>query len=233
NRVYCSSGRSRTFDRPCVFCVDARTGQKIWQEVTDLPAWGSPTVAEGRVFVGLGNSRINEKVDNPRGAVLCLDAFTGREVWRFNTRGAVHTRPVSDGRRVFAGSQDGLCFALDCRDGRRALWKKDLGSPVESSPALARGAWSDEAEGLYVASHDGDVYCLDPATGKVHWHPDELTNDGPTKKGFTATLLPGLTAQVRRTKQGDERRLYFAAGVNGNTAGVVFCLEEEWTDEEK
>jgi outer membrane protein assembly factor BamB len=236
NRLYCCSGKSQLFQRYCIFCLDATTGKKVWETDTDLPVWGSPTVNEGRVFVGLGNSRIGEKVDYPRGAVLCLDAFDGRRLWRFDMKGTVHTRPACDGVRVFAGSQDGHCYALDMRDGSE-VWKRDLGSMVEAAPAMARGAWGDRPAALYVAAIKGDVYCLDPKTGSVYWHFDELSKDSKNKEESSANLISSLTVSVRRTKEGDERRIYFASTVNRNSASVVYCLEDEWigepTDEDR
>jgi outer membrane protein assembly factor BamB len=235
NRVYCSSGKSQTFERLVVFCVDARTGKKVWETETKLPVWGSPTVHDGRVFVGLGNARILERLNeqkDPKGGVLCLDAFDGSPQWDFPTKGSVHTKPVCDGKRVFVGSQDRHCYALDCRSGK-VVWKRDLGSEVESTPALAGASWGDGPGALYVASLDGDLYCLDPARGDVFWHHDELTRGGPDKKGYSATVVSGLAVETRRTKQGEERRVYFAAGTQGMTRAVVFCLEEEWADEGK
>src|SRR5207248_373890 len=113
-----------TFQHYGVFCLDVATGKKVWETETDLPVWGSPTVADGRVFAGLGNSRIGEKVKEPKGAVLCFDAFDGQRLWRFDTNGSVHTRPACDGARVFAGSQTGFCYALDVRDGTKEVWKR-------------------------------------------------------------------------------------------------------------
>src|SRR5205807_4245297 len=142
----------------------------------------------GRVYVGLGDTRINEKSETAKGDFLCLDAVTGNRRWNFDQlKGAVHTRPAVVGNLVFLGSQDGFCYALDSREGK-LVWKRDLGSMTVSSPALVRGAWED-APAAYVAAMKGDVYCLDPKTGGVYWHFDELSSGGKDKKGYAANLL--------------------------------------------
>ena len=105
---------------------------------------------------------------------------------------------------------------------------------------VADAVWADAAHSYpkrLQAVREGGVrprlvFCLDPATGKVFWHYDELSQGGPEKKGYAANLLSSLTVEVRRTRKGDERRIYFASSVGGSNA-VVFCLEDEWVDEEK
>lgn len=36
-----------------VYCIDAKTGEKYWRHDTSAHIWGSPLVADGRVFVGI------------------------------------------------------------------------------------------------------------------------------------------------------------------------------------
>ena len=224
DRVYCTSGKSQTFDRPQVFCVEAATGKKIWAIDVELPVWGAPAIRDGRVYVGVGNGRVNQSDEKPRGGFLCLDAFDGRRLWDTGEqiKDAVHSKPVFTNKLVLFGSRDGNFYGLD-RAGGKVIWKRDLGSPTVSAPALLRGAWSDEPGALYVAAIKGDMYCLDPQTGEVYWHYDELSKN-------TAQLLSGVTAQLRRTADGDQRRIYCAATVN-DSLSVIVCLEDEWIGE--
>jgi outer membrane protein assembly factor BamB len=64
-RVYVGSG---DFD---VFCLDASSGEKIWNISTSAEVYAPPTVAGGCVFAGSYD-----------GNVYCLDASSGVEVWR-------------------------------------------------------------------------------------------------------------------------------------------------------
>ncbi len=76
-RIYCGSGVGDAYKETCAFCVDAATGKEIWRRPTDLPVWGEPAVADGRIYVPVGNGNFMESDDKPAGAVLCLDAGTG------------------------------------------------------------------------------------------------------------------------------------------------------------
>src|SRR3546814_14631899 len=46
-------------------CLDARTGNPVWRTPVHLPAWGNPLVVGDRVYIGLGNGRLNESVRPP------------------------------------------------------------------------------------------------------------------------------------------------------------------------
>jgi outer membrane protein assembly factor BamB len=228
-RVYCGSGISRTHRTLQVFCLDAKSGEKIWAcDDLDLPAWGSPAVAHGRVYFGLGNGRLTMSDDKePRGAVLCLDAENGKRLWRHDrVRGGIKDgvfgRPAVDRHHVYVTSRDGNAYGLDRRNGE-VVWKQDLGSPSVSSVALARCTCCGASNSLYVAATGGTVRCLDPDTGEVFWEFAELTRSSPT-------LLSSLTVEVRRTEQGERRRLYLASGIQGGTSSVVSCLEDQWHD---
>ncbi len=136
-RVYAGSGIGDIYKDTCSFCVDAATGKELWRRPTDLPVWGESSVAAGRLYVPLGNGNFMESDDKPAGAVLCLDADTGEQKWRYNTADGVHVRVSVDRGCVYFASRDQNCYCLDRTDGR-LLWKKDLGGAVVASPALVR-----------------------------------------------------------------------------------------------
>ncbi len=217
--VYGCSGVSRTYQRLQVFCLDLKTGKKIWtQEAIDLPCWGSPTVCNGVLCVGLGNGRITLSDSSPRGALLCLDAATGKKLWRFDAmKDAVHGKPAVDAGRVYVGSRDGFCYCLNRKTGR-LLWKKDLKSPIVGGPALAG---TPEATTVYVAATHGEVYCLNAVTGEECWVFKELSNQA-------ATLLTTLTVRVHKLAEGERREIYLGAGVQNQTCVVVYRLQERW-----
>ena len=58
-----------------VYCLDASSGTLIWNYTTGVGAMDySPTVADGKVYVGSWDNK-----------VYCLDANTGALVWNFST----------------------------------------------------------------------------------------------------------------------------------------------------
>ncbi len=117
-------------DANTVHCLDAQTGQPLWDFVADGPVDSPPTIADGRCVFGCRD-----------GSVYCLSADTGRLEWRFRVapvdrrivadnrlesvwpvHGAVL---VQDGTVYFAAGRSSFLdggihvFALDLRSGRK------------------------------------------------------------------------------------------------------------------
>jgi outer membrane protein assembly factor BamB/orotate phosphoribosyltransferase len=73
--------------------------------------------------------------------------------------------PATDGERVYFGSDSGIFWCLDARDGS-VVWNFMVHSKghknLWSSPALDNGR-------VYFGSYDGNVYCLDAVTGREVW----------------------------------------------------------------
>jgi outer membrane protein assembly factor BamB/orotate phosphoribosyltransferase len=73
--------------------------------------------------------------------------------------------PATDGKRVYFGSDSGVFWCLDARDGSVA-WNFGVNARghknLWSSPALHDGR-------VYFGSYDGNVYCLDALTGREVW----------------------------------------------------------------
>ena len=73
--------------------------------------------------------------------------------------------PATDGERVYFGSDCGVFWCLNARDGSVA-WKFTVNAAghknLWSSPALHEGR-------IYFGSYDGNVYCLDAVTGGEIW----------------------------------------------------------------
>jgi len=115
---------------------------------------------------------LNRSAAQPAGALLCLDVLTGRQVWRYDVGDAVFGTPAAAGGRVYFGSRDRHCYALDQQKGG-LVWKSDLGSPVVAAPLL-RGSR------LYAVASGGVAYGLDANAGAALWqfdvakiHPDD------------------------------------------------------------
>ena len=226
-RVFGGGGVGDIFKETCVFCCDAATGQERWRRPTDLPVWGESALRDGRLYVGLGNGNFMESDEKPAGALLCLDAETGEQKWRYDTPDGVHVRPAVDEHGIYFASRDQNCYCLN-PDGK-LLWKKDMGSPLLASPVLVRASSSPEpvrcpvygcSVGLYVVASEGQAACLDPATGEVEW----MVDVGKGQKN--PTLFSSPTVVVSRDADGDHRFVYFGSGFNFFRRGALFCIED-------
>jgi outer membrane protein assembly factor BamB len=213
-RLYAGSGVSRRNQLTEAFCLDAATGRPRWRVPTDLPAWAAPAVDGADVFVALGNGRLSESAsppEAPRGALLRLDAGTGRQVWRYDVPDGVLVRPALDAGRVYFGARDGYCYALE-RGGGRLVWKRDVGGPVVAAPCLC-------GDRLYVAAGEGRLYCLSAGDGHPLWAFDVAAHSQTKPRLFSAP--------VAVPEAGGRRRIYFGAELRNpvSSATVLYCLE--------
>jgi outer membrane protein assembly factor BamB len=218
-RLYVGSGEGDEYKKFEVCCLDIDTGKPVWARPVDLPAWGAPVVAGDLLLVGLGNGNFIYPDEHPKGAMLCLDAATGEERWRFDVADGVLVRPAVDHRYVYFGARDGHCYCLDRKDGRQ-VWKRDFGNPIVASPALARCTCHACSTTLYVASNIGLICALDPANGQVQWQVDYSK--------YSAQMLSTPAVEVSVADAGERRRIYVGAGINGGATAILYCLEDRF-----
>lgn len=126
---------NRVFGGSCrgIYCLDADTGDLIWDFVTGNVD-SSPAVYEGKVFVGSEGNK-----------TFCLSADTGKLIWSYDMSGGKSTPAVYEGK-VFAGSNDKNIYCLSAGTGE-LIWKYKTGGFVISSPAIYGGK-------VFVGSND-------------------------------------------------------------------------------
>jgi outer membrane protein assembly factor BamB len=178
----------------CALAVDAATGKGIWRVSAPMPLPASPAYASGRVFFGLGNGKFDLDADQPAGAVWCLDAVNGREIWHFDTAGSVLATPAIAGDHIIACSRDAHCYCLSQDNGEK-IWKVDLAGPISASPIIAGGK-------IYVLTVSGLLICLRENDGNELWR---LNLDVPDDDAYSSPTLA-------------DGRLYVAAG------GKLYCI---------
>jgi outer membrane protein assembly factor BamB len=205
NRIYAGSGSSRLLKATEVLCVDLESGREHWRIPVDQPAWGSPVVVGSRVCFGLGDGRLDHSMEKPAGGVLCLDARSGKQLWRRDLPDAVMSRAATDSNRVFAACRDGCCYAFDLEDGR-IVWQAQLGSALVSTPARSEGK-------LHVTTSGGQVARLNAADGKIEWTFDVGAHARAKTRLFSSPV-------VVRNEQG-RRQIYFGAELDTPTGHLA------------
>jgi len=218
-RVYISSAALHDGDWSGIACVEAATGKLIWQVETEMPVWGSPTVAGGRVYVGMGNGNYVESAEQywarkqeelqkrgrsreeiaalaPRyaagGELWCLDARSGRPVWPapYKLRQTLlGCVAEADGKLYFSGA-DGLFTCLTTDREPVAQW--DAHEGIKTSPAVGR-------DHVYVATDSGRLFILDRRTLRPVWQTrlgnGDLFTSSPAVGGghvYIGTPMDGL-----------------------------------------
>ncbi|NLW51711.1 MAG: PQQ-binding-like beta-propeller repeat protein [Candidatus Brocadiaceae bacterium] len=164
-----------------VVCVDADTGRELWRVETPCPVFSSPTVAGGKLFVGMGHGDFINTAEAVReirraalirqgaspeeadaavahirkgGQVWCIDLATQEVEWPFDTeRTVLGTIAEADGRLYF-GSRDGHAYCVDAATGGAVGRPFDAHSPITGSVAVGRKL-------LYAVTEAGVLYGLD------------------------------------------------------------------------
>lgn len=163
NRLYCGSTVAGWLESTgAVTCLDMAGGGALWSFPTRHPVFSSPSVAEGRVYVGEGLHHDRDC------SLYCLDAATGAKVWAVKTRSHVESSPaLVDGRVYFGAGADGV-YCVEAATGR-VLWHRE-GFHVDLSPAISEGR-------VFVGTGYGRLaaLALDAATGATLWErPSDL-----------------------------------------------------------
>ena len=230
NRLYCGTGvdRNQKDDKgeTAAFCFDADTGKLLWKTPVPYPVWSTPVVKDGFVYITTGNGDVFDDAqppDVPGGSILCLDAETGAEKWRFNVVNGIIEAPAVDAHRIYFGCRDGQIYCLGRADGKER-WRRFLESPIIGTPALDCDPVYERTVSVFAAAAAGKVCCLNPQTGDIVW-----TYDLTQQLAYISTS-PRLV--VTRTPDGYRRQLYFGAGIGGGTRDVTsnrpvfYCLED-------
>jgi outer membrane protein assembly factor BamB len=149
---------------------DPTTDEPVWTFDREAKTFlASPAVVGNRLYVSVAD----KGVFSDRGAVLCLDAETGAEAWRYAPPGfrATFSSPaVAEGCVVVGeGLHDTTDARVTCLDlAGRLRWELRTKSHVETSPCIAEGR-------VYVGAGDDGLYCIElkPGPGgqpQVAWH---------------------------------------------------------------
>ena len=112
-----------------IFAFKVATGEKVWGfPFSKRGINTSPVVADNRVYV----AHSEENVDNTSlGRVACLDARTGKEIWRQDGMTAGYASPAVHAGRVYVIDNSANVHCLDARTGKQyweqnsALWARD------------------------------------------------------------------------------------------------------------
>jgi polyvinyl alcohol dehydrogenase (cytochrome) len=160
-------------------CLNAKTGKLLWRRTIGNPAvdhvWSSPTVANGRVFVGIASHS-----DNPctQGRLVAVDLDTGADLWTVKTvpdKICHNDTSITCTTDADCGGGAGTCIAA-------------IGAGVTATVAVdpAGETVFMNTVGCYTFPSVGDedsIFRIDAATGTTTWKtrvkPPEQFNIAP------------------------------------------------------
>ncbi len=116
-----------------ITCIDAtKTGDitssgKVWQ--TDIGrSVSTASVDGGLVFIA-----------DFAGFLHCLDANSGKELWRHDTEGHIWGSTMLADGRVYLGNESGALFMFAASKDKKLLGQIDMKDPIYSTPIAANG----------------------------------------------------------------------------------------------
>jgi outer membrane protein assembly factor BamB len=157
----------------------------LWKLSVGIGA-SSMSISQGRLYT-VGNINDND-------IVYCLDAETGKEIWRHSYRCTLDPRqfeggpaatPTVDGNRVYTLSHEGDLFCLDAASGK-LVWSKDLRKDFAGRrPQWGYAGSPLVVDNLLIVDAGGrgcSTIALDKTTGKLIWQ------DGGDQASYAAPV---------------------------------------------
>ncbi len=117
--------------------------EEVWRIERNVPHIPSVVVVGDRCYLW-----------DDAGIITCVDAATGKEVWKGRVpgvEGPCMGSPVSDGTTIFCADESGNMHAIAVADGLKVLGKNSLGDLCRSTPAFGDGAMYVRTVGKLVA----------------------------------------------------------------------------------
>lgn len=123
--------------------ADGGAPEVVWQTGGVLGGFASPLYHDGRLY-----SCTNV-------AIVCLDAGTGKQVWRKRAQGPFDGSPILADGKLYAVNRKGVTFVFDLAGKEpKLLASNELDDTIHATPAVANGC-------LYLRS-DKYLYCIGP-----------------------------------------------------------------------
>ena len=167
-------------------------GHEVWK--LSLSSFGSLSALAGNA--GFGPQGVTASGNNfiiaaLNGALVSVDADSGKENWHADAGGRLSTGIGSDGRYTAVVTRDGDLVTLD---GGKIAWRQHLGSAVVTAPFVA-------GERVFVLGVDRSVQAFDALDGHKLWvyarAGDALTlSQAGVLTSYQDTLLFGLGARL-------------------------------------
>ncbi|MBL8799575.1 MAG: PQQ-binding-like beta-propeller repeat protein [Planctomycetia bacterium] len=174
-------------DGQAICCVEAADGREVWRLPTPYPVFGCPSIAAGKLYVGMGNGNYIESAEQVAakqieklkkagqtaeelaaaaqrlraiGEVWCVDLPTHRVAWKFPVGKTILGAVAVAEERVYFGSSDGNLYCLSTEGQLLRQWNAH--APIIASPAVGN-------RHVHVATQTGQLYALNSATLQLVW----------------------------------------------------------------
>jgi outer membrane protein assembly factor BamB len=99
-----------------------------WELAVDVPQITTPVIVDGKIYM------VHE-----RGAVTCLDALTGRLIWKDKLKGQFNASPVYAGGHLYVPEVRGTVYVIKPGDRFQLVSENKLEATIKATPAFVNG----------------------------------------------------------------------------------------------
>jgi outer membrane protein assembly factor BamB len=146
-----------------LYCLDQFTGELVWKYRTGGWTISSPAVVPGPEIV-TGREYFGDRVyfGSSDHNIYCLDAVTGKELWKTEFGNAVFSGPAIANGKVYVGCHDLYVHCLNAENGEQIWLSPKTNYHGIYSPSVINSR-------VYFGSSDHNIYCLDAEKGNLLW----------------------------------------------------------------
>ncbi len=175
-----------------VVCVELATGKELWRVPTPYPVFGPPTLADGKVFVGMGTGNYVETAEQVAAIERAKMEKEGKSA-----------AEIEEVMKRMAPIGEVWCIDLATHE---VAWKFTVARTILGAVAAADGPSTGSGSPttrLYFGSHDKNLYCVSAAgtlVGKWNARAPIITSPSVGKKHvYVVTAAGTLFALDRET----------------------------------
>ncbi|MBI4811533.1 MAG: PQQ-like beta-propeller repeat protein [Ignavibacteriales bacterium] len=139
--------------------VGVNDGKMLWQTKVNGSILSSPTIIDGKVFIGSLDSTF-----------YSFDLSTGKQIWKQSLNASIYTSQAVNTEYVYASTVNKTLYCLRTGDGS-IVWKVNIGSIAQSAPLISGNT-------VYVGCLDKRLFAFNAGTENVIW---EFQTEGRIK----------------------------------------------------
>jgi outer membrane protein assembly factor BamB len=154
-----------------VYAVRLEDKKILWTRIVRKRLHGAPIDVTGPAYYG-GRVFVAEI----GGALIALNAKTGKIAWKRDLNAHLESSPLIVGKTLYIGTDSSQVLALDTADGHK-IWEYKAGASIKASPSFDEGR-------IYVGNYQSGMLALSAKTGKFLWQTNTSTQAPGGKGGF-------------------------------------------------
>lgn len=164
-RIYVACATGDAEESGHVWCIDEKTGEKIWHVPMSRGVWATVAVNpdKGRLYVGCAN-----------GYIYSLRMEDGSLIWKRDLYSRIWSSPVVVDGCVLAAVRDGRFWCLD-EETSEPIWVFDDGFDFDATPCVADGM-------IFIGSQNGWVYGIGESEEGEEINGHWFTTEFPMKR---------------------------------------------------